>query len=42
MKVPAGTQSGQVFRLRGKGIPDVNGYGTGDELVRVMVWTPKS
>ena len=41
MKVPAGTQSGQVFRLRGKGIPDVNGYGTGDELVRVMVWTPK-
>lgn len=40
MKVPSGTQSGQVFRLRGKGIPDVNGYGTGDQLVRVMVWTP--
>ena len=40
MKVPAGTQSAQVFRLRGKGIQDVNGYGRGDQLVRVVVWTP--
>ena len=40
MKIPAGTQSGQVFRLRGKGIPELNGYRTGDQLVRVMVWTP--
>ena len=40
MKIPAGTQSGQVFRLKGKGIPELNGYGTGDQLVRVMVWTP--
>ncbi len=40
MKVPAGTQSGQIFRLRGKGIPELNGYRTGDQLVRVMVWTP--
>jgi molecular chaperone DnaJ len=40
MKVPSGTQSGQIFRLRGKGIQDVNGYGKGDQLVRVVVWTP--
>lgn len=41
MKIPAGTQSGRVFRLRGKGIPDVDGRGVGDELVQVMVWTPQ-
>jgi molecular chaperone DnaJ len=40
MKIPAGTQGGKIFRLRGKGIPDVNGYQTGDQLVRVAVWTP--
>jgi molecular chaperone DnaJ len=40
MKVPEGTQSGRVFRLRGKGIPDVDGRGHGDELVEVVVWTP--
>ena len=40
MKIPPGTQSGQIFRLRGKGIPEVNGYRTGDQLVRVIVWTP--
>lgn len=40
MKVPQGTQSGQIFRLRGKGIQDVNGYGKGDQLVRIVVWTP--
>ena len=40
MKVPAGTQSAQIFRLRGKGIQDVNGYGRGDQLVRIVVWTP--
>ncbi len=40
LKIPPGTQSGKIFRIRGKGIPDVNGYQTGDELVRVMVWTP--
>ena len=38
--MPPGTQSGQIFRLRGKGIPELNGYRTGDQLVRVMVWTP--
>ena len=41
MKVPAGTQSGNVFRLKGKGVPDVRGYGHGDALVRVVVETPK-
>jgi molecular chaperone DnaJ len=40
LKIPPGTQSGQIFRLKGKGIPDLHGYYTGDELVRVMVETP--
>ena len=40
MKVPAGTQSGSVFRLRGKGIVDLRGGGRGDQLVRVVVETP--
>ena len=40
MKVPAGTQSGSVFRLRGKGIVDLRGAGRGDQLVRVVVETP--
>lgn len=40
-KVPAGTQGGKVFRLKGKGLPDVNGYGHGDLLVNVNVWTPQ-
>ena len=41
MKVPAGTQSGRVFRLKDKGIPDVYGRGRGDELVRVLVKIPE-
>jgi molecular chaperone DnaJ len=41
VKVPTGTQSGQVFRLKGRGIPDVNGYGRGDEIVRIVVETPR-
>ncbi len=41
MRVPAGTQSGNVFRLKGKGVPDVRGYGHGDALVRVVVETPR-
>lgn len=40
MKIPAGTQSGKIFRLREKGIPDVHGRGIGDELVRVIVEIP--
>ncbi|NQW26073.1 MAG: molecular chaperone DnaJ [Cryomorphaceae bacterium] len=42
MKIEAGTQSGKTLRLKGKGLPSVEGYGTGDLLVHVSVWTPKS
>ncbi|WP_276499125.1 molecular chaperone DnaJ [Pontibacter litorisediminis] len=40
--IKPGTQSGEIFRLRGKGIQDINGYGKGDQLIHVNVWTPKS
>ncbi len=40
LKIPAGTPSGKVFRMRGKGIPHLRGRGSGDELVRVLVWVP--
>lgn len=40
LKIPEGTQTGTVFRLRGKGVPDVNGYGRGDQHVRVKLVTP--
>ncbi|MEK6728255.1 MAG: molecular chaperone DnaJ [Candidatus Omnitrophota bacterium] len=42
MKIPAGTQSGKIFRLREKGIPDVHGRGVGDQLVKVNVEIPKN
>ena len=42
MKVPAGTQSGKIFRLRGKGFPHLHLYGSGDEHVRVFVEIPQS
>ncbi len=42
IKVEPGTQSGKVLRLKGKGLPDVNSYGTGDLLVNINVWTPQS
>ena len=42
IKIDNGTQSGKILRLRSKGIPSINGYGTGDLLVHVNVWTPKS
>ena len=41
MKIPHGTQSGKVFRLRGKGLPVFGGYGKGDQLVRVAVEVPE-
>jgi molecular chaperone DnaJ len=40
MKIPAGTQSGKVFRMKGKGVKDVQGYQQGDQHVRVIVETP--
>lgn len=40
LKVPAGTQTGTRFRLRGKGVPNVRGYGTGDQHIQVKVITP--
>ena len=42
IKLESGIQSGKTLRLRGKGIPDLNGYGKGDLLVHVNVWTPKT
>ena len=42
IKIEAGVQSGKILRLRGKGIPSVNGFGNGDLLVHVNVWTPKT
>jgi molecular chaperone DnaJ len=41
IKLEAGIQSGKILRLRGKGINNINGYGSGDLLVHVNVWTPK-
>lgn len=41
IKVPEGTQSGKIFRLKGKGLPSVQGYQRGDQLIHVNVWTPK-
>jgi molecular chaperone DnaJ len=40
LHVPSGTQSGQIFQLRGRGLPRVNASGTGDLHVRVQIWTP--
>jgi molecular chaperone DnaJ len=38
--IPAGVQSGEMLRLKGLGLPDLNGRGDGDQLIRVIVWTP--
>lgn len=40
VKIEAGTQPEKILRLRGKGLPDINGYGRGDLLVRVHAWVP--
>lgn len=42
IKIPAGTHSGKIFRLKGKGFPEVQGYHRGDQLINVNVWTPQS
>lgn len=41
IKVDPGTQGGKILRLRGKGIPELNGYGRGDQLIHINVWTPR-
>ena len=41
IKIDPGTQPGKILKLRGKGIPDVNGYGSGDYLIYVQVYIPK-
>ncbi len=41
IKIPAGTQSGKIFRLKGKGFPAVNSYEKGDQLIQVSIWTPQ-
>ncbi len=41
IKIPAGTQSGKIFRLKGKGFPEVQGYSKGDQLIYVNIWTPQ-
>ncbi len=41
LKIDPGTQSGKILRLRGKGLRDLNGYSTGDQLIHINVWTPK-
>lgn len=42
LKIPSGTQSGKVFRMRGKGIPHLQRNNAGDQLVRVWIWTPST
>jgi molecular chaperone DnaJ len=41
LHIDPGVQSGKILRMRGKGIPHLNGYGKGDQLVRLIVWIPK-
>lgn len=40
IKIEPGTQSGKMLRLKGKGLPNIQGYGTGDLLVHINIWTP--
>lgn len=42
IKIPAGTQSGKIFRLKGKGFPAFQSYEKGDELIEVNVWSPQT
>ena len=41
IKIPEGTQSGKILRLKEKGLPSVQAYGKGDQLIHVNIWTPK-
>jgi len=42
VKIPAGTHSGKILRLKGKGFPEVQGYARGDQMIYVNVWTPQN
>ncbi|MNL12816.1 Chaperone protein DnaJ [compost metagenome] len=42
IKIDPGTQAGKILRLKGKGIPEVNSYHKGDQLIYVNIWTPKA
>ncbi|WP_017732799.1 molecular chaperone DnaJ [Nafulsella turpanensis] len=42
IKIEPGTQSGKILRLRGKGIKDLNGFGSGDQLIHINLWTPQT
>ena len=42
IKIPPGTQSGKIFRLKGKGFPAINNHEKGDQLIHVNVWTPQN
>ena len=42
IKIEPGTQSGKLLRLKGKGIPEVNSYHRGDEIIHINIWTPKA
>jgi molecular chaperone DnaJ len=42
IKIPAGTSPGKMFRLKGKGLPELNGYGRGDMIVSINIWVPSS
>ncbi len=42
IKIPPGTQSGKIFRLKGKGFPSVNSYEKGDQLIHISIWTPQN
>lgn len=41
IKIPEGTQSGHIMRLKGKGLPSLNSYAKGDQIIQVNVWVPK-
>lgn len=42
IKIEPGTQSGKLLRLKGKGIPEINSYQRGDEIIHINIWTPKA
>ena len=41
LRIPAGTQSGKIFRIKGKGLPQLKGRGRGDQFARIIVVTPE-